>query len=227
MYGVSGIQDVANVHNSKEDSGKKNEAIRKKNSDDFANLLKLQIKALTPNPMEKQDPQAIAQIATSFANTMGMQTLVEELQSMKSDLGVVKNAVLIGKPVKYEGDGTFTMTGSSTSCNYFINSEHGIETAKITIKDMSGTPVYEENIKQPAQGEGIFTWNGRNNFDGEKLPDGKYIFDITAIDKTGKDVRVTKYNSGQIELVVAAAGNDAQFYIIDGKKISKDQTIGI
>lgn len=227
MYGVSGIQDVVNIQNSKEDSGKKSEAMRKKNSHDFANLLKLQIKALTPNPMEKQDPQAIAQIATSFANTMGMQTLVEELQSMKSDLGVVKNAVLIGKPVKYEGEGTFTMNGSGMNCHYFINSEHEIETAKITIKNMDDALVYEDNIKQPVQGEGIFTWDGRNNFDGEKLPDGQYKFDITAIDKTGKNVRVTKYSSGQIEGVIAAAGNDDQFYIIDGKKISKNKTIGI
>lgn len=172
----------------------------------FLTLLITQLKNQDPlNPLDNSEVTSqLAQIST----VEGINNLRDTMLAISGQIDVSQsmNAVsMIGKGILIPGD-KISLGSDPTNASVREATPFGVDlqgdAAKLTIKvmDSSGAVVRTIQVSDADQLKtGIldFTWDG-NNDGGAAVPDGKYTFNVNAIDGDGKQVTADALTYGQV-----------------------------
>ncbi len=184
--------------------------------DDFLKLMISQLKNQDPlNPMD----------GTQYAAQLAQFTSLEQLSNLNSNVtkSIDSNyiltqsinntlvATLIGKEVKMSGS-ELQLTGQ-TNVQLGYSMPPNAKSASINIYNEKGALVRTiENVSTDA-GSSKLSWDCSDN-SGEKLPDGKYTFEVNALDMNGTKMTVNVFKYGFIDGV--RYGEKGAVLLIDG-----------
>ncbi|MDR1395038.1 MAG: flagellar hook assembly protein FlgD [Deltaproteobacteria bacterium] len=157
---------------------------RQLGKDAFLTLLLTQLQNQDPfNPME--DTEMTAQLAqySQLEQLTNLNTNVTSMAGYIQAQNQFQTLSLIGKEVTAEAN-VFSVTGGVSDISGSL--EVG-ETAKIQVYviDESGTQVRMYDWGTVNAGTYDLNWDARNN-NGDKVPDGAYIFQVTATNAAGE-----------------------------------------
>ncbi len=193
---------------------------------DFLNLLVTQMRYQDP-----MDPMK----GTEFAAQLAQFSSVEQLTNLNETTlqGVNANAVLtqsinnalsatfIGKGVRAATD-NFRYDGTSNvKLGYSLDS--GADKVMVKVYNESGQVVKVLN-GDTSKGENTLSWDGTND-NGEKVPSGKYRFEVEAKDAAGTAVKLSKYIYGTVNGV--RFKSDGTVFVIDGSEVSLSSILEI
>jgi flagellar basal-body rod modification protein FlgD len=187
--GVDAVQSSANQQSNK----KANDVLGK---DQFMTLLVAQLQNQDPlNPMD----------STGFTAQLAQFSSLEQLQNINSNLGdlsttqaSLSNAQavdFIGKTVISSGSEFEIINGSTDGIHF--NLKDDAVAVKVGIYDAAGNFVTAIDRVQMAAGEQTVDWDGMNQ-SGSKVPDGKYRFEVLAVDTAKQAVGVDTFINGKV-----------------------------
>jgi flagellar basal-body rod modification protein FlgD len=187
--GVDAVQAGANQQSNK----KTNDVLGK---DQFMTLLVAQLQNQDPlNPMD----------STGFTAQLAQFSSLEQLQNINSnlgDLGIAQSSLshaqavsFIGKAVISSGSELEVTNGSPVGIHF--NLKDDAVAVKVGIYDSAGNFVAAIDKAQMAAGEQTVDWDGVNQ-SGSKVPDGKYRFEVLAVDTAKQAVGVDTYINGKV-----------------------------
>jgi flagellar basal-body rod modification protein FlgD len=187
--GVDTVQTGSNQQNNK----KANDVLGK---DQFMTLLVAQLQNQDPlNPMD----------STGFTSQLAQFSSLEQLQNINSnlgDLGTTQAALsdaqavsFIGKTVISSGSEFEVINGLPDGIHF--NLKDDAVAVKVGIYDAAGDFVAAIDKAQMPAGEQTVDWDGMNQ-SGGKVPDGKYRFEVLAIDTAKQAVGVDTYINGKV-----------------------------
>jgi len=113
----------------------------------------------------------------------------------KNSAGEVLEGVDPGDPAKL----TYadTQYGQATF-SYVL--DQAAEKVQVTITNSSGTAVFSGEGPK-AKGRNVIVWDGKNSFNGDSMPVGKYTMTVKAKDASGKDITLKTYAVGVVNTV--------------------------
>lgn len=162
---------------------------------DFLNLLVTQIRFQDPlNPVDYHEMtsqltqfgslEALNKISKSFENLISYQASINSLQATN----------LIGKKVKSSGDIITVEGGKPSEASYQLSKPGRV---RIHIIDHRGNivRVLEDGFKNASEHRVI--WDGKD-LNGNTVPDGVYIFKISAIDESGNAIGTSSFQLNKI-----------------------------
>lgn len=151
--------------------------------DRFMTLLVTQMKNQDPlNPLDNaQVTSQLAQLSTvtgidKLNNTL--ESLIGSVQSSQS----MQASGMIGHVVLTEGNNTDLFEGESV---FAIDLPTSADNVKVTIKDADGVTVREMHLGKQAFGLLELSWGGQMD-SGELAADGRYFYEVTATNVSGK-----------------------------------------
>ena len=167
--------------------------------DQFMTLLVTQLQNQDPlNPMD----------STGFTAQLAQFSSLEQLQNVNSNLSYlsVTQASLsnaqavsfIGKTVIASISELSVQNGTADSICFDLQGDAAA--VKIGIYDAAGNLVSTIDKAKMAAGEQTVDWDGLNQ-DGIEVPDGKYRFEVSAVDTGNQAVGVNTYTSGKVTSV--------------------------
>lgn len=173
--------------------------------DDFLNLLIAQLRAQDPlNPME----------STEFTTQLAQFNSLEQLMDLNENMGELRKAQetgtnvqavgFIGKTVKALG-GAVTLKGEGpVEMRYELASD--AKAVLVDIYDAGGNYVHSFEVTDVEAGEQSFQWDGTGR-KGFEMPDGDYIFDVSAIDADNLAVQAIAYTNAVVTGVEFQGGD--------------------
>lgn len=185
--------------------------------DAFMKMLIAQLQNQDPlNPMD--GTQFVAQLA-QFSSLEQLTNLNETMGALPTYLGTSTNAQmanLIGSQATAQGN-AINLTGSSAKITYRLPSD--IQSGTIKVYNSNGLQV--DTIKIGSQKTGLqsTTWNAGSQSAGE------YTYEISAVDRNGKEVTVEKMISGQITGVSFKDGSS--YLTINGQEVAFSKVASI
>lgn len=160
----------------------------------FLQLLVTQLRYQNPmNPLTNE--QFIAQSA-EFSSLEQIRTLnanVEALIDFQKVSGRTAALNLIGKHVVAQHSQISLHGVSPVSLNYSLSADAA--KVAITIYNTYGDAVTTINVGSRPAGNSNFVWNGLNA-SGIRIPDGDYIYKVSAVDARGNSINATETISG-------------------------------
>ena len=202
--------------------------------EDFLKLMLAQLKNQDPlNPME----------GTEFAAQLAQFTSLEQLMNLNDSMDTSINAnyyltqsinntlasTLIGKEVKLNGN-TFQYTGQeSASIGYNLSSP--ASTVSVKIYNESGQLIKTIENAPKNSGDNKLIWDFTDN-EGNKVPQGKFRFEVEAKDSENNKISNLSYVLGKIEGVKFTANgtmlvvNGAQYLLSDIMEIYNPEEEG-
>lgn len=169
--------------------------------DDFLKLMLTQMRNQDPlNPMESAEFAAQLAQFTSVEQLMNlndaMKTSLDANYLLSQSINNTLAATLIGKDAKLDVT-EFRYTGQEAQTLGY-NLSTNAKSVTIKIYDESGALVKTiENVSGNA-GDNKLSWDFTDN-KGDKVPNGKYRFEVTATDYNGKAINTSGYLFGKIE----------------------------
>jgi flagellar basal-body rod modification protein FlgD len=171
--------------------------------EDFLQLLITQLK--NQDPLAPEDPKDfVAQLAqfTSLEQQINTNTNLESLgkvlTTLKNADEMAQGVSMLGKSVKGVGNSIKVSSGQATSTSY--NLPLAAKSVKISIMNGSGQTVRTLNLGAQAAGDQSIAWDGKDD-KGQKVADGNYTFQVTALDSNGKAIEATNYFTGTVDEV--------------------------
>ncbi len=191
---------------------------------DFMNLL---LKELSyQDPMNPMDNKEFTTQMTQFSSLEKLGNINDTLVDVLAYQQSMQNATvtnMIGKSVKVDGD---TVNLNETSEIEFDLAADA-QTVKLTIKNADGEIMNLEDLGSLTEGSNKFIWNGEDN-NSKQLANGKYTFDIEALDSEGEPVSVITKSKGSVTDIVFEEGltylvldNNRQVFLSDIQSISE------
>jgi len=185
---------------------------------DFLNLLVAQMKNQDPlNPVD--DNQMAAQMA-QFASLDALNNINTTLGNIAS-MNNLQGIGLIGKKVEATGNSLLIENGN-VSNGYYQLSNPGKVT--IQIYDAQGQLVrtIDDGLKDTSKQK--IVWDGKNQ-QGATLPDGTYLFQVSAVDGNGQAISVC---SPSVDTVTGVSFENGVVYLNCGsKKITLSDILSI
>ena len=185
---------------------------------DFLNLLVAQMKNQDPlNPVD--DNQMAAQMA-QFASLDALNNINTTLGNIAS-MNNLQGIGLIGKKVEATGNSLLIENGN-VSNGYYQLSNPGKVT--IQIYDAQGQLVrtIDDGLKDTSKQK--IVWDGKNQ-QGATLPDGTYLFQVSAVDGNGQAISVS---SSSVDTVTGVSFENGVVYLNCGsKKITLSDILSI
>jgi len=174
--------------------------------EDFLNLFVTQMRF--QNPLEPMDN---FQMATQMAQMTSVESLnniygaVEKLAASQTSWTNFQASGLIGKKVEYQGNAINLEQGTASEAYYQLASPGKV---LLQVYDSAGNLVWksEAGIKDTTKQK--FEWNGRNQ-QGIQVPDGSYLFKVSAVDGNGSSVSVITRSVGTVSGVSLENGSSA------------------
>jgi flagellar basal-body rod modification protein FlgD len=163
------------------------------NFDTFLQLLTTQLK--NQNPLDPLDTNQFTQQLVQFSSVEQQLKTNEFLSSLvqANANSINSNAVTyIGKTVGASGTRSELANGKAV-WNFSLPEAANVT---VTIKDSDGNVVYTET-GDLAQGNGTFTWDGKDSA-GNIKPDGTYSITMTGTNGEGKNVSISTQTSGVV-----------------------------
>lgn len=153
--------------------------------EDFLNLFITQLK--NQNPLEPLDNYQMASQMAQFNSLDSLNRIQQTLQTLgayQASMNGLQATGLIGKQAEVEGH-FLTIKGGKVSDSYYQLSRPG--RVKILIYDERGQLIrtLEEGIKDITKQKVV--WDGKSQT-GIQQPDGKYLFQVAALDEKGEPV---------------------------------------
>lgn len=195
--------------------------------DEFLKLLVQQLKNQDPlSPMESQDFAAQLAQFSSLEQLTNMSGMMEE--SMNIDLMLtqaINNTMatsFIGKEVSAIGDSISLSEGEPVDLSFKLSDQ--AETVTVKVKDMAGNVIKEMEMGALSSGKHTIEWDGTNR-NGESVPDGKYTFEVEALDSNEELVTAQTMIMGLITGIQYDKGGAV--FIVDGNEIPFNQVLEI
>ena len=163
------------------------------NFDTFLSLLTAQLQ--NQNPLDPLDTNAFTQQLVQFSSVEQQLKTNEFLSSLvqANANSINSNAVsYIGKTISASGTRSELANGKAV-WNFSLPEAANVT---VTIKDTDGNVVYTET-GQLAQGNGTFTWDGKDSA-GNSKPAGTYSITMTGTNGEGKNVSISTQTSGVV-----------------------------
>lgn len=183
--------------------------------DTFLLLLTTQLQNQDPsNPVSNEE--FVAQLAqfSQLEELQGISSGLDALYMLDSSMNNAAMTNLLGQNVVATSD-TFHYEGSGDKAIQY--DADGVATsATLTISDADGHVVWSGDIGSLADGEGSYTWDGKDT-SGAVVEEGDYTFSITATDADGETVDVTTLVEGVIDQMSFEGGSASP--TIDGVSI--------
>ena len=170
----------------------------------FLQLLTTQLQNQDPlNPQSNEE--FVAQLAqfSSLEQLVGLNSSVDSLYMATASMNNATMTQLLGREVSAWSD-QFHYGGSGDATIHF-DSEADAAAAELTITDADGSVVWSGPMGALEEGEGSFTWDGRDQ-SGNVVDEGIYTFSIDAQDSNGEDVVVSGQIYGEIDGMSYADG---------------------
>ncbi len=157
------------------------------NQEDFLNLFVTQLK--NQNPLEPMDTFQMATQMAQFSSLDSLnriQSSLETLGAYQASMNGLQATGLIGKRVETESQ-YLSINGGKSSEGYYQLSKPG--KVKIQIYDGKGQLIrtLDEGVKDASRQK--LAWDGKSQ-EGMKQPDGRYLFQVTAVDEKGQPIPV-------------------------------------
>jgi len=191
--------------------------------DRFLKLLVTQMKNQDPlNPLD--NAQVTSQMA-QLSTVTGIEKLNTSLDAMSKSFMAnqsLQAATMIGHNVLVPGDNGLNLSGGAAAAG--VDLQGAADKLEVAIKDQSGTVVRKIDLGGQANAAALaFAWDGKND-SGETLADGKYTFDITAMQGSNK-VKAEKLALSEVASVtLGTAGvslNVAGIGAVDATKVKQ------
>jgi flagellar basal-body rod modification protein FlgD len=164
--------------------------------DDFLHLLVTQL--------QNQDPLNPAD-ATQFTSQLATFSSLEQLQNINSTLSGVSTSqtVLtnsqavdyIGKQIQALGDQVYLKDGKADPIEFNVADDAA--GVYVKIYDQYGDYVQDLELGPMASGQQQAQWDGLDH-NGQKVPDGSYRYEASALDADGNAVSVTSFTKGTV-----------------------------
>jgi len=185
--------------------------------DDFLTLLVTQLRYQDPmNPME--NTEFVAQLA-QFSSLEEMQNIDSGIEDLSLLMRSVNNSLateIIGKDVKFVGDAINLRSDGAEIC-YTLAEE-----ADVTLKIYDDEDNLVATLKpgQQAAGNQSYAWDGADAA-GEQLPEGRYHYELDALDADGLAVQTVTYGIDEVRGLRFDGSNailmlsDSEIYLSD------------
>jgi flagellar basal-body rod modification protein FlgD len=173
--------------------------------DTFLRLLTTQLQNQDPtNPVSNEE--FVAQLATfsQLEELQGLSTKMDSLTMLNASMNNAAMTNLLGQTVVARGD-TFHYGGAGDAAVYYDAPAAAVE-ATLTVYDADGNVVYSADMGSLSEGEGTFSWDGKN-LDGQPLPEGDYTFTIAATDSSGESIDITTLVRGVVDSMDFSEGS--------------------
>jgi flagellar basal-body rod modification protein FlgD len=164
--------------------------------EDFLYLLVTQLKSQDPlEPMKSTEFTAQLAQFSSLEQLCIINENLGYLQLYQASLNNSQAVAFIGKTVKASGNSIYLTDGVPDDIHFEL-AEDAISSF-INIYDYAGNLVRTIEVGALNAGEQTIEWDGTDN-EGNKFPDGKYVFEVLATDVNGDMVRTTTYITGRV-----------------------------
>lgn len=198
---VSGVNSTADIPTTTGTTG-----TTSLGEDSFLLLLTTQLQNQDPTePMSNEE--FVAQLAT-FSQLEELQVMSGQLDSLylvNISMNNASMANLLGHDVVARSD-TFHHTSGSEEI--YFDASGATTNTTLTITDSDGTIVFSGDIGAQVDGEGSYTWDGKDQ-SGQLVADGDYTFSISATDVNGSEVSVQTLIQGTIDEMSFESGSAA------------------
>jgi flagellar basal-body rod modification protein FlgD len=171
--------------------------------DDFMKLMIAQLRYQDPmSPLEGSEFAAqLAQFSSleQLSNlNQNVLTSIDANYYLTQSINNTLTATLIGKEVKIAGN-QFQNTGQENiTLGYKLPT--AVSTLTIKIFDENGVEVRTFSDAEIKTGDNKLSWDFTDN-EGNRLPEGKYRFEVEAKDANGEELVIDKYKIGIIDAV--------------------------
>jgi len=188
--------------------------------DAFLQLLVTQLSFQDPtNPMD--DKELISQLA-QFSSLEALNNINEEVEEISSKLDnnfLFSGLSFLGTEIKAPGNEIFKEGDDISEVNYTLQSDS--TRTYVNIFDQSGNIVNTIELGAKMSGSYTFSWDG-TDFNGNKVPDGKYMLHFGGEGQNGEPVLIDTEVSGK---VVGISQQEDTIYLRleDGREVPMDQ----
>ncbi|NLI81074.1 MAG: hypothetical protein GX443_05215 [Deltaproteobacteria bacterium] len=162
------------------------------------------------NPLESYELAAQLAQFSSVEKLTQVSAQLEEMQSYLSSLNNGLMVGMIGKEVVALNDGLQLVEGKASEGSYKLD-----VSADVTIKIYSESGTFIRTIKLGAQKPGSHevSWDGCDGT-GTKMPDGRYRFQVEAVDEEGRVLEISTTVSGTVHSLRMVDG--VPYLVLDG-----------
>lgn len=209
-----------------EDKVDDNKPTKEMDKDAFLQLLVAQMK--NQNPAEPMDNNEFVNQSAAFSSLEQLINLSEQLdslnklvESLSSNNQLLTASNFIGKEVNYLGNYT-TFDGNDAEITFQL--ENKPAKVDITIIDGAGQAIAKLTTSEAVSGKNKVIWDGKN-FNGQKVPEGTYAFQVDAYGENGVSMPVSTYSEGLVTGVVNDAG-ELKFNV-NGNMVTMDQILSV
>ncbi len=190
---------------------------------DFLKMLVAQLQSQDPlNPMDSTG--FTAQLA-QFSSLEQLQNIDASLSALKSAQRVSTNAKavdFIGKEITAVGDHFQLQNGQDAVLPYSL--EGDAASVYLKIYDAEGNFIEDMELGAQAAGNHTTAWDGRN-FQGRKMPAGRYSFQVMAVDQAGSAVPSHTFTSGKVDGVDFKDGK--AYLLVDGQRVGLGDVVQV
>lgn len=221
---VGSVNDVKSSNSSAVTTLKDKKAFET-NDELFIQLLTTQLRHQDPTkPMDAneftQQLVSLSQVQQSVATNEKLSELISLNKASQTSNTIFSSAALIGKTVSANGDSISLRNGFA---EFTYSLSENANSTFIKIKDENGRTVHTSEGETDA-GKHSFTWNGTDTI-GNKLKDGSYSVEVSALDSSNNAVSVVTTVNG---IVTGAITSDGSVLVeIDGTTVPIDNILSI
>ena len=194
------VDGITNVTNSQTDTVSQSSSTTM-GKNDFMNLLIAQMK--NQDPMSPMDGTQFAAQLAQFSSLEQLQNLNDSMTTsinanyaLTQSINNTLSATLIGKDVKISGGDLQNNGQGSVELGYNLPGSASSVTLNVT--DANGNIVKTFNNLPTTSGDNKLSWDFNDN-NGNKLPNGKYTFSVTAKGSDGSDMTANLFKVGTVD----------------------------
>lgn len=185
--------------------------------DDFMKMLLAQLKNQDPlNPMDGKDFSVQLAQFTSLEKLTNLNETMSLLPTYLKSFSNAQMVGMIGNDAIAKGN-VINVSGSTTNVVFSLPSD--IQSGTIKIYDENGSQVDTLQTGSKKTGLNSIVWNSGG------VNQGKYTFEISAMDKSGNQVTADALISGKI--TGASFKNDQAYLTINGQEVAFSNVVAI
>jgi flagellar basal-body rod modification protein FlgD len=173
--------------------------------DDFLTLLVSQLQ--NQDPLNPSDPtEFVSQLAqfSSLEQLMNVNGNLEAIQDYQNSLNRSMATSLFGKSIVATGNAFELEDGQPTSISFTL--PETADSGTVNIYDSAGNFIFELEPEDWSAGEHSIEWDGTDG-NGNSFSSGVYLFDVQAVDASGKSIEVETHIKGKVTGAKYIKGN--------------------
>ena len=179
-----------------EEAGLKTTGKKELGRDDFMKLFITQLQF--QDPMKPMDSYEMASQMAQFSSmdaTMKMAENMEKLLDYQKSQNNLQLLGLIGKSVQVAGNEFAVKGGAVPPAEFSLG--NSADLCLVNIYDAAGHVVRTLNLGRTEYGSHAVEWDGKD-FSGKTVADGKYRYEVDAVDGAGQQVEVDYLTTGTV-----------------------------